>query len=256
MSAITPYTRFAAVYDKMGADRHSVKMTQYCFEIFREFGIRPRTLLDLCCGTGTALEVFAEAGLTVSGVDQSAHMLAVAAKKLEGRNVTLYQKSLPRFRLLDRHVSVRTEKFDVITCFYDSLNYLKTERQLKSAFQTVYRHLEHDGWFIFDMNTAEALKVIWDGAVYADAHPDLAWVWKNEYEPRGRSAICRATFFVRAHKNWERFDEVHREFSFPNTVIKRLLVEAGFKVKGFYRCYRFEKPSRDTYRIAAVAYKG
>ena len=255
MGAITPYTRFATVYDKMGADRHSIKMTQYCFEIFRHFGIHPHTGLDLCCGTGTALEIFTDHGLAMSGVDQSAHMLAVASKKLKGKGVVLYQKSLPRFRLLDLHVGGHTERFDLVTCFYDSLNYMKTERQLKTAFQTVHRHLEHDGWFIFDMNTAEALKVIWDGAVYADARPDLAWVWKNVYHPKTRSATCSATFFVRSHHNWERFDEVHREYSFPNPVIKRLLREAGFKVKGFYHCYKFEKPERDTYRICAVAYK-
>lgn len=247
------YRKFAAIYDKMQADRHSVLMTEYCRRIFSRFKIRPRTGLDLCCGTGSAIREFTDLGIKMSGLDRSAEMLAVAAGKLKGRKVKLYQSALPHFRILSIHDSTRIERFELVTCFYDSLNYLKNASELKTAFQSVHDHLEEDGWFIFDMNTEAGLKTLWDEQVFADAHDDLAWVWKNEYNPKTKSAACHATFFLKKGRTWERFEETHVEHAFDNQTIKRLLKEAGFRIKGFYDCRTFVRASKRDYRICAVA---
>lgn len=252
MKTARPYTEFARVYDLMGADRHSAKMVEYTFKIFRKFRIRAACGFDLCCGTGTAISLFLDQGLPMSGLDQSASMLAVAAKKLRGRKVKLYQKSLPKFKILEFGDSREVRKFDLITCFYDSLNYLKNTRELKIAFRSVFNHLNRGGWFIFDMNTSEALKTIWGGQVYADARDNHAWVWRNTYHEKTRSAKCHITFFVKRGKLWERFDEIHVERACDNATILRLLKEVGFQVKGFYRCFSFEKPKKGTYRICGV----
>jgi ubiquinone/menaquinone biosynthesis C-methylase UbiE len=94
-TAIQPYRKLSTIYDRMGADQHSLKMTEYCRQIFRRFKIHPESGLDLCCGTGTALKVFADWGISMSGLDRSTPMLALAARKLSGRGIRLYQKSLP-----------------------------------------------------------------------------------------------------------------------------------------------------------------
>jgi len=239
----------------MGADRHSAKMVEYTFKIFRKFNIRAACGLDLCCGTGTAISLFLDQGLPMSGLDQSAPMLAVAAKKLKGRKVKLYQKSLPKFKILQTGDSRRVRKFDLITCFYDSLNYLKNARQLKTAFRSIYSHLNRDGWFIFDMNTPAALETIWNRQVYADARDDLAWVWRNSYHEKTTSATCRTTFFVKRGKLWERFDEEHTERAYDNKTVLKLLREVGFEVRGFYRCFSFERPKKGTYRVCGVVRK-
>jgi SAM-dependent methyltransferase len=252
MKPMRPYSEFARVYDRMGADRHSAMMVEYTFKIFRKFKIRAACGLDLCCGTGTAIALFLDQRLSMSGLDQSASMLAVARKKLKGRKVKLYQKSLPKFRILESGDSRRVKKFDLITSFYDSLNYLKNTRELKTAFRSVFNHLNKGGWFIFDMNTPEALKTIWGGQVYADAKDNLAWVWQNYYHEKTRSAKCHITFFVKHGKLWERFDEEHTETAYENETLLRLLKEVGFQVKGFYRCFSFEKAKQGTYRICGV----
>jgi len=252
MTMARPYTEFARVYDLMGADRHSAKMVEYTFKIFRKFNIKAAGGLDLCCGTGTAIALFLDQGLPMSGLDQSASMLAAAAKKLKGRKVKLYQKSLPKFRILQNGDSRKVRTFDLITCFYDSLNYLKNARELKGAFRSIYSHLNKDGWFIFDMNTPAALKILWGGQVYADARDDLAWVWRNSYHQKTTSATLHVTFFVKRGKLWERFDEEHTERAYDNKTVLKLLREVGFEIKGFYRCFSFEKPRKGTYRICVA----
>jgi SAM-dependent methyltransferase len=237
----------------MGADEHSARMVEYTFKILRRFRVKVSCGLDVCCGTGTAIALFLDHGIEMAGLDQSASMLAVAAKKLKGRGVKLYQKSLPSFRILCTDDSRRIRTFDLITCFYDSLNYLKNAAQFKAAFRSIYRHLNSGGWFIFDMNTPAALKLLWGGQVYADAHDDLVWVWKNTYHEKTQSATCRTTFFVKRGRLWERFDEEHIERAYDNAVIRKLLREVGFQIKGFYRCFSFTPPKKGTYRICGVA---
>lgn len=252
-AASKPYSQLARVYDLMGADRHSVKMTEYCRAILGRFKIHPTTVLDLCCGTGTALRIFSDWGLTVAGLDQSAPMLAVAAKKLKGRKIKLYQKTLPRFALIGNNRSSQVRTFDLVTCFYDALNYLTNVRDLKTAFRSVHRHLNPGGWFIFDMNTEAALKILWGGQVYAGARDDIAWIWQNHYFEKRHAAECHTTCFVRKGKLWERFDELHYERACPNEKIVELLEAVGFEVKGFYKCHTFQKPTKNTFRICVVA---
>jgi len=252
MKPVKPFTKLAQVYDLVGGDRHSTKMVEYSFEIFRRFKIKATCGLDLCCGTGTAISLFLDQGKEMSGLDQSASMLAVAAKKLKGRKVKLYQKSLPKFKILESGDSCRVQSFDLITCFYDSLNYLKNARELKATFRSIYNHLTKGGWFIFDMNTPAALKILWGGQVYADTKDDLAWVWRNTYHEKTQSATCHTTFFVKRGKMWERFDEEHIERAYDNKTVLKLLREVGFQVKGFYRCFSFEKPKKGSYRICGV----
>lgn len=251
----TPYQKFAAVYDQMGADQFSIDMVEYCARIFKTFRIRPCPALDLCCGTGSAIERLLEYGFEMSGLDGSSEMLAMAAKKLEGRKVRLYHKALPKFRLIDTDDSRQTESFGLITCFYDSLNYLRNLNELKTAFKSVHQHLEPGGWFIFDMNTPIALETIWDGQVYADATDDLAWVWRNEYFPKARSAMCHTTFFVRDGDMWIRFDEDHFEKAYENKTLRKAVKACGFQVKGFFDCFSFDRATKESDRVCVVARK-
>ncbi len=249
------YRRFADVYDAMGANRFSVEMAEYTVSLTHRFDIEVEDALDLCCGTGSALAFFSRRKWRLAGVDQSPDMLRSARKKLAGTGTRLYRRHLPMFSIPLPNDTRRGRGFDLVTSFYDSLNYLLTTSDLKAAFVSVHAHLRPDGWFIFDMNTPKALTVLWDGHVYADARDDLAWVWKNSYDERTRSADCEATFFVRKGRLWDRFTEVHTERAYPNSIIRKLLREAGFAVRAIYRCRTFEKPTRDCYRICVVARK-
>jgi len=254
MSKSLPYAKLAAVWDLIGQDQHSIKMVEYTDMIFKRFGITPTTGLDLCCGTGTAISLLLDRGYIMSGLDGSSPMLASAAKKLKGRGVKLYHKTLPRFRLLSTVDSRQSMAYDFVTCFYDSLNYITSERDLGATFRSVGNHLNKGGWFIFDMNTPAALKNVWGSQVHAEARrDDIAWVWKNSYNPRTTSALLQTTTFVKEGAHWRRIDEDHLERGYSNTTIKRLLREAGFVIKGYYSCHTFEPPQRDSFRICAVA---
>jgi SAM-dependent methyltransferase len=249
------FTRLAQVYDLKGHDRFSIRMVEYTFRLLKKFRFRPIRILDLCCGTGTAAIMFAEQGYQVTGLDVSREMLAVARKKALKKKlkVEFLQKRLPDFEIREGKKQLR--QFDLITCYFDSLNYILSEDDLFASFHSASRHLRPGGLFIFDMNTARALQFLWGDKIYAGIKPGVAWIWESIYYIRARQADLRATCFVRTGKLWKMFEEIHCEKAYSNTVIKEGLRSAQFEILAFYDCFKFRRPDKNCNRIAVVARK-
>ncbi|MCX6835816.1 MAG: class I SAM-dependent methyltransferase [candidate division Zixibacteria bacterium] len=250
-----PYDQFSTVYDMIGHDRFSISMAEYALEIMKRFKVEPHDALDLCCGTGSAVRVFADQGIAMCGLDRSPQMLVIARQKLQDRHVKLYRQELPHFEIKTTTSGKRSsvQQFDLVTCFFDSLNYLRDERQLRATFKAVRRHLRPGGWFIFDMNTPYHLKTVFtDQKPYAGVNDNVAWIFRNGSTNTPDSADLLLTFFVKRGKRWERFDEIHRERAYSNPAIAAALRDAGLQVKGMYRCLSFERPTRKTMRVCFV----
>ncbi len=260
------YDQFAGLYDKMSADEHSLQMVPYTMRLFRRFrkpadGPAFKKGLDLCCGTGSATLALAEEGYTMTGVDGSEQMLRYAKTKNppSGRTgfkrVTFIRGVLPDFR---SHKALATaESFDFVTSFYDSLNYVLTEEKLAKTFAHVSTLLKPGGLFIFDMNSAEALKTIWGSQVYAGAEEDVAWIWKNQYYAKAKMADAHTIFFAKTGKQglWRRFDETHTEKGYSLSCVRRLLRQSGLQPLASYRCFTFTPAKAKDYRYCFVARK-
>ena len=243
------YQKFAHVYDKMGSDRFSARMFQYTQRLLVKLKYRPRSVLDLACGTGTAAVLWAKNNVRTYGIDGSEQMLAVAQKKIREQKVavSLSRQPLTAFTL--------PQKVDLVTCYYDSLNYLLTLSDLIAAMNAARNVLHEDGYFIFDVNTPEAMKVLWGSHVYADETPDVAWIWKNCHFPRLNRAEIQAVFFVRQGNTYERFEETHAERGYGAKEIRKTLKAAGLRPIHIYDCLTFNRPQRSSMRLAVVAQK-
>jgi SAM-dependent methyltransferase len=251
-----PYNRFARLYDLMEADKFSKKMVDYTYRLLGRFRRRPKSILELCCGTGTAAAMFASQGFEVTGLDGSPEMIKAArakAKKLKLPIKFFYQR-LPNFKII-KNKKGDYRSFDLVTCFYDSLNYILKKEDLKKTFAAVNHHLNDDGLFIFDMNTRHALQTLWGDKVYAGSHSGMAWIWQSIYYNKAAIADLRTIFFIKQGKQWDMFDEIHSEKAYPNSTIKSLLNQTGFEILGFYGCFRFRRPPHTSNRIAVVARK-
>jgi len=243
------YQKFAQVYDRIGSDQFSAKMFRYTQRVLNRLNYRPRSVLDLACGTGTAAVMWADNNVVTYGIDGSEQMLAMARKKAADCrvNITFSHQPMTSFTM--------PQKVDLVTCYFDSLNYLLTLADLTACFKSARRVLYDNGYFIFDVNTPEAMKVLWGSQVYADETEDVAWIWKNCYFPKVRRAEVKATFFVRQGELWERFEETHAERGYNVTEIKRVVKASGFKLVKIYDCLTFARPDRKTLRLAVIAQK-
>jgi SAM-dependent methyltransferase len=110
-------------------------------ELVRSGGSQPRSLLDVACGTGRHLEVFAGHLDDVAGLDNSTEMVILAGERL-GRDVTLHEGDLRSFDL--------GRTFDVVTCLFSSIGHVADEEELDAAVATMARHVGADGWLLIE----------------------------------------------------------------------------------------------------------
>jgi len=149
------YTGFARFYDRIMGDR-TEEIGRIQSYVSRH---RPgaRTLLELGCGTG-ALLAGLSADLSVTGIDRSPDMLAIAAQTVPAAR--LVQGDMTAFSLPGR--------FDVIICMFDTLNHVQTFEGWQALFSSAHKHLADGGLFVFDVNTAGRLRRLADAPPYLD----------------------------------------------------------------------------------------
>jgi SAM-dependent methyltransferase len=193
--------------------------------VLRVLGTQPHTLLDLACGEGTFAAAAASQGFDVTGLDTSSQMLEAARRRAadEGASLRLVQG--------DMRTLAFEEEFDLVTCWYDSLNYLLDTADLEAAFRGVGRALRHGGHFIFDMNTICGLAVMWRSHpcfVMQDAS-GLFDVHINSYDFDRNIATKHIVGFINQGSSWVRIDEEHRERGYRRDEISACLEASGLE---------------------------
>lgn len=241
------YQKYAEVYDRSGQILFAVRMIPYLDKLLARHVPQSKKALDLACGTGTIALTLEQQGYQVSGIDASEDMLAQARRKAEGANANI------DFGRQDMRSFSLPERVGLITCLYDSANYLLEERDLREMFARSAASLESGGLLIFDMNTEWMMEHnLNDKTEFFDlGNVSIAMI--ESYDSEARRATVKIVGFIRRGHLYEKFSETHVEQSYSEEQIYRLLEGAGFWVEGEYHCFSFEPPVRDTNRIMWVA---
>ena len=189
---------------------------------------RPRSLLDLGCGTGSHALILAERGYRVTGIDASAGMLRVARRKARGRpNPRWVHADMRRFQM-DR-------TFDAAICMDDAFTHLLTERDIVTHLRTVRRHLQPGGVYVFEF--AQALKEETEGPgwIYHEGPTEILWLYDLTFDRRRHRLTAANRFFA--------FGEDGRRRTFVNTYstrvtsvlgLRKLLARAGMRLCDVY----------------------
>jgi len=250
------YSRYAAVYDRIGQRIFGERIAEATLAFLAEQNVYPNSVIDLACGTGAATLVFAREGLAVTGVDLSNSMLEVACQA--GIEAGIYVT----WRQQDMRQLTVVEPVDLVTCFYDGINYLIEIDDLDVVFSRVWDALLPDGYFIFDLNTREKFDASWnDSCQIATNREEIFGVYQSWYEADTGLSPLILTFFVRQEDgSWDRFDEEHLERAFELELVKTRLIETGFTVNAMLdysdRSPRFGKTgSESSHRVVFVVRK-
>ncbi len=219
------YEKFAYFYVKGPYPQYTERMAELLHPVLTRFGAEPRTILDLACGEGTFAVVMAKKGFQVMGVDLSPQMLQFARERAEKENVNV------EFLLHDMRSLPFEGRFDLVTCWYDSLNYLLELEDLEKTFAGVWLTLKKTGLFIFDMNTIYGLAVNWQRYpcnVQQDT-PQLFELHRSSYDFEKNIVTLRIAGFVKEERGWTRMDEEHKERGYSLEEIKQCLKKSGLK---------------------------
>ena len=243
------YGALAESYDRLTNDVDYDAVVDFYFSILNREGLRPKTAVDLACGTGSVTFRIAEKGLSVIGVDISEDMLCVATSKIED------QVNAPAFVCQDLAKLSLPRGVDLAVCALDSLDYIIDPEDCQKAIKRIYRALNPGGCFIFDVNTPEKLRAM-DGQTFLDEDDDVYCVWRGEFDEETNICTYGMDIFQRHGEFWARGDEIHQEYAYTQEQLTGYLKDAGFTSLEVFGDRRLESPAEGEQRIYFKARKG
>ena len=208
---------FAAVYNLKWND-FTERTWPFLIRMVRLYAPKACNWLDLCCGTGALLKRAAACGYGTAGMDNSPHQLRFA------------RKNAPEAKLFCQDVRSLAVgiRFDIITCMYDSLNYLLEPEDLQNAFTRIKSSLNTQSVFIFDMNTYEGLKDHWNRTFPVKFNRGVAVV-DSSFKADKSLGRCRISGVLQDGGNLRRFREEHWERGYNADQIQSRLDKTGFQ---------------------------
>lgn len=217
----------------------------YLEQVWQYHNDRPKTILDVACGTGVVTRLLSRRKYEVTGIDLAPKMIERAREKniIEDMNIDYYVQDAAEINLPDKN-------FDAAISLFDSLNYILHPERFAMAMQRVYDHLKPGGSFIFDLNTEFAFEVGMFNQSCTRRDEPLHYRWRSRY--RSDTRICTVNMhFSYDSGDGERktFKEVHRQRAYAKNEVTNYMKRAGFVDVEIYDAYTIEPPRSTSDRI-------
>ena len=219
------------IYGAMGKDYFAEANKAHQF-IQKYKHTEGNTLLDVACGTGMHAGLLSKY-YKVEGVDLNANMLKVARKKHP--KIRFHQGDMTSFDL--------GRQFDIVTCLFSSIGYMKTKGDLQKAIKNMVRHLLPGGvllvepWFTPEQWNPRRVSLI-----LVDS-PDHKIIRMSLGGQKGRLSLLEFQYLIGTLKGIEHITE-HHEFglftheeyldAFPSTGLKVIHNKKGVDGRGLY----------------------
>lgn len=239
---MSQYEDLSLVYDQLTQDQPY----DAWFNIVQTFSKRESNdILDLGCGTGNLTHMLVPLG-NVIGMDLSVDMLTIANQK--SNEVRWLEGDMTSFKL--------NQKFNIITIFCDSLNYLSSSKEVKETFNKVYQHLTDDGVFLFDVHTVHKMNTLFNNQSYIDETENVFLGWEAIQGNEPLSVYHEMTFFVSQQNGlYRRFDESHYQRTYDEQIYRNLLQDVGYHSVKTFTDFNIHSHEEDAHRLFFVAKK-
>ena len=218
-SSAESYGAFAYAYDQALGRRFFRAVQRMLVQSLEEQPPAEKTHLDIACGTGYAMELFARRGFRSVGVDLSLPMLEIARTRVR-RLVCADLRALPLRRTFAR-----------ITCLYDSLNHMKEREELVAAFRAVRGVMSDDSLFLFDVNHPDIYPEVWGSKEpFVASGADYRLEIDTAYRKRDRLARALVSGWAKVRGKRVEIRERHEQRAWTKSDIRAALREAGLDV--------------------------
>ncbi len=214
------FSKTARYYDKVYSFKDYQTETERLTIIIEEnLHSGSRRLLDVACGTGGHIEYLKER-FQVEGLDISTDFLEIARRRHP--DVPFHHADMIEFDLADT--------FDVVTCLFSSIGYVRTLENLTRTVSCMTRHVVGGGLLIvepwFTPETWHAPSV---HASLVD-EPDLKIARVNTSFVDGRLSYFDLHYLIGTLEGTEHFVERHELGLFETEEIHDVLTGAGLNV--------------------------
>lgn len=139
------FDKYAYYYNMFYGDKDyaaEARTVSKLIEKYRNGNSKPKTILNLGCGTGKHDVEFGKLGYQIKGIDISENMIS------EARNNSRIEKLI--FDVGDIRTYRDNNKYDVCTSLFHVMSYQNSNNDLLAAFDTANVELNDGGLLIFD----------------------------------------------------------------------------------------------------------
>lgn len=177
------------------------------------------SLLEVACGTGIHASFF-QKHYKVEGLDLDPEMLAVASQNHPW--IALHQADMADFDL--------GKQFDVVTCLFSSVGYVKTASRLEMAIHTMADHLVPGGVLLVEPWFAPGQWTTGRPSALFVNQPDMKICRMNISEAEGTISFFVFHYLVATSEGVEYFTERHELGLFTQEEYREAFYKAGLEV--------------------------
>lgn len=214
------FTKSARYYDALYHFKDYAAACERLHAVLQQNNPNARTLLDIACGSGKHVEHLRKY-YEVEGIDLNQDLLDVARKQCP--EVLFHQGNMVDFSL--------GHTFDVVTCLFSSIGYVKTAENLYRTVVNMVRHLRPGGLVVIEpWFTPEKY---WTGTITANFvnEPNLKIAWMYISKIEGRVSILDIHYLVGTPQSVEHFEERHEIGLFTHEEYIEAFQKAGLEVQ-------------------------
>jgi SAM-dependent methyltransferase len=245
-TAADPYTQIAGFYDRLMDHVNYAGWAELLEKLCYRWAPRPpMSHFDAACGTGRLLAEVDGVGMDyLGGMDRSSQMLEKARQRLHNHRpaIDLFTGDLVS------HGPSRP--VDLLSCLYDSINYLLTPRQLVAALANLGSRLDNGGLLVFDICTRANSVRHFDERVEEGRAGEYTWTRETEFDRT--TAIHTNRFTIRHASRGAPVEEVHHQRIYSIAEIRECCAMAGLELLGCHGEFSLEPGTEDHDRVHFV----
>lgn len=239
-----PYASLASVYDALIGRRFFPQLRRAFAWLAAHYGIRFNSVADVACGTGSFVRFLCERGVpVVYGADRSREMLNLAVQKNAGNHA--------QFLLQDFSSLLLPQPMKLLTCNFDSLNYLLEPRELLHALRRFHLNLMPGGHLVFDVISNPLYLQGPKPWVEEIKRPGFCFRRVMQWYPRSGLQVAA----ISIQRNGRVHEEVHHQRAYPLGTVVKLLRCARFEILGAHDFHLLSPAHRCSSRVAFVVRK-
>lgn len=214
------FSETAKYYDKLYQWKDYGKEIDKLIKLIRlDLTDKSHTLLDVACGTGEHIK-YLKKFFQSEGLDICKTLLDIAGEK--NPEINFYLGDMLDFDL--------GKNFDIITCLFSSIGYMKTSDLMKSAIKNMVKHLNPNGFLVIEpWLTPEVWKANTTHAFFID-EPELKIARINTSFTRNKISVFDLHYLIGTPEKTEHFVEHHELGLFTEEEMTAILEEFNLNV--------------------------
>ena len=247
----TNFSGYSQYYDLLYETKDYNAEVEYIDGLLKKFAPQKSNILELGSGTGKHARLLATKKYSVTGIERSAEMVAIADKN-PVENLHIEVGDIRSYLL--------NARFDIALSLFHVISYLTTNEDLILAFRNVAQHLNRGGLFIFD--------VWYTPAVYSQSpetrikrlHNDTINITRlAESVINYRTNVVDVNYEIiiegRSDNSFSKLNETHPMRHFSEPEIQLLATLTGFECIHSEEFLSGNIPGKDTWGVCFILKK-